>query len=138
MRAAHPELDAANVVNRIIATARPASSTVPDPLYGYGLVGAAAAVRASVPAVTGNPLGSLSEWITVHRRAEGPALESALPAPRPAIGKAIATGFGMLGLVLGGLEAVIPALVVLAGTMTALAALAAAAVVRFVTRPREE
>lgn len=138
VRAAHPELDAANVVNRIIATARPASSTVPDPLYGYGLVDAAAAVRASVPAVTGNPLGSLSEWITVHRRAEASALESALPAPRPAIGRAIATGFGMLGLVLGGLEAVIPALVVLAGTMTALAALAAAAVVRFVTRLREE
>ncbi|MFN4001855.1 S8 family peptidase [Microcella sp.] len=138
VRAAHPELDAANVVNRIIATARPATGTVPDPLYGYGLVDAAAAVRAAVPEVTGNPLGSLGEWIAVHRRAEVPALESALPAPRPAVGKQIATAFGMPGAGLGALASVIPALMVLVGTMTALAALAAAAVLRFVTRPREE
>ncbi|WP_374113551.1 S8 family serine peptidase [Microbacterium sp. zg.B48] len=72
VRAAHPDLDAANVINRIIRTARPVASAraVPDPLYGYGLVDAAAAVSANVPAVTANPMGSLEEWIRLYRRAE--------------------------------------------------------------------
>ncbi|GAB2851440.1 S8 family serine peptidase [Microbacterium insulae] len=72
VRSAHPELDAANVINRIVETARPASgaSAVPDPLYGYGLVDAAAAVSASVPTVAANPMGSLSEWIRIYRRAQ--------------------------------------------------------------------
>jgi membrane-anchored mycosin MYCP len=79
VRAAHPELDAANVINRIIRTARPAAAAteVPDPLYGYGLVDAEAAVTASVPLVSENPMGSLEEWIRLYRRADsGPA-----PAP---------------------------------------------------------
>ena len=61
VRAAHPDLDAANVINRIIRTARPrrrrATPTAPDPLYGYGLVDAAAAVSANVPSVIGEPDG---------------------------------------------------------------------------------
>ena len=76
VRAAHPDLDAANVINRIVSTARPvAGAEQPvDPLYGRGLVDAAAAVRADVPAVTANPMGSLSEWIRLYRRADsGPA-----------------------------------------------------------------
>jgi hypothetical protein len=72
VRAAHPNLDADNVINRIIRTARPAAgaTAVPDPLYGYGLVDAAAAVSADVPTVTTNPMGSLSEWIRLYRRAQ--------------------------------------------------------------------
>jgi hypothetical protein len=72
VRAAHPGLDAENVINRIIRTARPAAAAtaVPDPLYGYGLVDAAAAVSASVPVVSENPMGSLKEWIRVYRRAQ--------------------------------------------------------------------
>ncbi|WP_345803189.1 S8 family serine peptidase [Microbacterium sp. AZCO] len=79
VRAAHPELDAANVINRIIKTARPAAgaTAVPDPLYGYGLVDAAAAVSASVPRVATNPMGSLQDWIRLYRRA------AADPAPQP-------------------------------------------------------
>lgn len=79
VRAAHPELDAANVINRIIKTARPAAgaTAVPDPLYGYGLVDAAAAVTAQVPAVTANPMGSLEDWIRIYRRAESE------PVPEP-------------------------------------------------------
>jgi membrane-anchored mycosin MYCP len=70
VRAAHPDLDADNVIERIIKTARPAGGAkVPDALYGYGLVDAAAAVSASVPAVTENPMGDLREWIRVYRRA---------------------------------------------------------------------
>lgn len=72
VRSAHPELDAANVINRIIRTADPApqATAVPDPLYGYGLVDASAAVSANVPLVTANPMGSLADWIRLYRRAE--------------------------------------------------------------------
>ena len=76
VRSAHPDLDAANVINRIIRTAHPSASAkaTPDPLYGYGLVDAAAAVSATVPSVTENPMGSLKDWIRLYRRADtGPA-----------------------------------------------------------------
>ncbi|MCI9858075.1 S8 family serine peptidase [Microbacterium proteolyticum] len=80
VRAAHPELDADNVLNRLIQTAKPAAgaSTKPDKLYGYGLVDAAGAVSSSpVATVSENPLGSLTEWIRLYRRAD------AEPAPEP-------------------------------------------------------
>ncbi|BDZ38951.1 S8 family peptidase [Microbacterium suwonense] len=74
VRAAHPELDAANVINRLIRTAIrvPEMRGAPDVLYGYGLLDAAAAVTASVPKVSANPMGDLKEWIRVHRRATSP------------------------------------------------------------------
>jgi subtilisin family serine protease len=81
VRAAHPELDAANVINRIVRTARPPAGVtdLPDTLYGYGLVDAGAAVSADVPTVSANPMGDLREWIRVHRRADGE------PAPSPTV-----------------------------------------------------
>jgi len=83
VRAAHPDLDAANVINRIIRTARSAAgaTAVPDPLYGYGLVDAAAAVSATVPAVTANPMGSLTDWIRLYRRAQSDPVPSRPAAP---------------------------------------------------------
>lgn len=71
VRAAHPNLDAANVINRVLSTATPVTNEVPDPLYGFGVVDAYAAVTASVDPVTENPLGSLEEWIVIHRKQEG-------------------------------------------------------------------
>lgn len=92
VRSAHPELDVANVINRIIRTARPAPAATmrPDPLYGYGIVDAAAAVSANVATVTENPMGSLAEWVHLYRRADAepqvnpevPAVEI-LPLPAP-------------------------------------------------------
>jgi subtilisin family serine protease len=85
VRAAHPELDANNVINRIISTATPVD-TVPSPIYGYGKINAYAAVTADVPTVKKNPLGSLAEWITLYRR--GSSTNSAEPwdtsTPTPA------------------------------------------------------
>lgn len=75
--AAHPQLDAANVINRVVATAKDAGAAGADPIYGFGLVDAEAAVTASVPTVTANPMGELSEWITLYRRAD------ATPVPLP-------------------------------------------------------
>jgi type VII secretion-associated serine protease mycosin len=77
VRAAHPELDAANVINRITATAKSPGVAVPSPIYGYGLVDAAAAVTANVPSVTSSPAQELKDWIHLHRRA------AATPTPTP-------------------------------------------------------
>lgn len=83
VRASHPELDADNVINRLIRTARPAGSTVPDNTYGYGLMDAAAAVRDEVAPVTGNPVGDLAEWIRLYRRADGAPAPQATAVPPP-------------------------------------------------------
>lgn len=76
VRAAHPELDAANVINRVVATARDAGPPGADYSYGFGYLDAAAAVSAAVPEVTANPMGDLAEWVRIHRRADA--------TPRPA------------------------------------------------------
>lgn len=78
VRAAHPDLDADNVLNRLIRTAKPAPGAAAgsgqDALYGYGLVDAAAAVSSTaVPTVSSNPLGDLAEWVRLYRRANAPA-----------------------------------------------------------------
>ncbi|WBU39426.1 S8 family serine peptidase [Homoserinibacter sp. YIM 151385] len=70
VRAAHPDLDAANVIQRVISTARDAGPAGPDFTYGHGLVDAGAAVRDEVPAVRANPMGDLAEWVRLYRRAE--------------------------------------------------------------------
>jgi type VII secretion-associated serine protease mycosin len=69
VRAAHPELNAANVIQRVLATAHDAGAPGPDDLYGYGLIDANAAVNGTVAAVTANPLGDLAEWVRINRRA---------------------------------------------------------------------
>ncbi|HEY9497713.1 MAG TPA: S8 family serine peptidase, partial [Terrimesophilobacter sp.] len=78
VRAAHPELDAGNVIHRLTATAKSPGVTVPSPIYGYGLVDAAAAVSAKVPTVTTDPAQELRDWIHLHRRA------ASTPSPSPA------------------------------------------------------
>ena len=77
--AAHPELDAANVINHIIGTAKDAGARGSDPIYGFGLVDAAAAVSTNLPTVTANPMGDLAEWVRVNRRAEAPATPALPP-----------------------------------------------------------
>ena len=86
VRAAHPELDAANVINRVVATARDEGAPGPDPIYGFGLLDAEAAVNATVPAVEANPMGDLAEWIKLYRRAESTPspLPTFVPSPSPA------------------------------------------------------
>ncbi|MEP6481476.1 MAG: S8 family serine peptidase, partial [Rhodoglobus sp.] len=87
--AAHPELDAANVIERVVATARDAGAAGTDPIYGFGLIDAQAAVTATVPPVTANPMGDLADWIKVYRRAAStpspvPSI-SASPSPGPVV-----------------------------------------------------
>lgn len=77
VRAAHPGMDATNVINRIKATATNPGVDVPSPIYGYGLLDADAAVNARVPTVSGSPAQELRDWIHLHRRA------AAGPTPEP-------------------------------------------------------
>lgn len=72
IRSAHPDIKAIDVINRIIKTAIPVPDAIKpqDPLYGYGLVDAAAALSANLPTVSENPMGDLAEWIRVFRRAQ--------------------------------------------------------------------
>lgn len=68
IRSEYPQLSAADVINRIISTAKDGGVAGKDPIYGYGLLDARAALAADVPAVGSNPLGTIADWIRVHRR----------------------------------------------------------------------
>ena len=116
IRSAHPEMSAADVVNRIVSTARDAGAPGTDTIYGHGILDANAAVNAEVASVTANPLGSIAEWIRVHRRvadvspgtADFPAptvpdlpeptvpAAAAPPAESTALPSAVVLGFGGL------------------------------------------
>ncbi|GAA2930538.1 hypothetical protein GCM10010458_11430 [Microbacterium luteolum] len=81
IRSAHPDIKAIDVINRIIKTAMPVADAVKprDPLYGFGLVDAAAAISADIAAVDKNPMGDLAEWIHFFRRAKTE------PQPEPTV-----------------------------------------------------
>lgn len=83
VRAAYPDLDANNVIKRVLATATPVGEPLPSPVYGYGRINAYAAVTATVETVTDNPLGSLAEWVRLNRRAESTARPTAIPTSSP-------------------------------------------------------
>ncbi|MGC4749098.1 type VII secretion-associated serine protease mycosin [Micromonospora sp. DT201] len=56
IRSKYPNLNAANVINRIIRTARDAGPAGRDPQYGFGRLDPVAALTADVPMVSVNPL----------------------------------------------------------------------------------
>ena len=67
IRSLYPEMDAANVVNRVIQSATKDGFENYSSAYGYGLIDAQAALNIELPKVNENPLGSLSEWIRLYR-----------------------------------------------------------------------
>lgn len=71
VRSAYPNMDAANVINRVLLSADRVTDNIPDPIYGYGLVDAYEALTADVPYVSSNPLGSIDDWVVLHRKQEG-------------------------------------------------------------------
>jgi subtilisin family serine protease len=80
--AAHPGITGANAINRVVSTATDAGAKGVDPIYGYGLLNAAAAVNNAVPSVKANPMGDLAAWIHLNRRAEPTATPSTPPTPK--------------------------------------------------------
>lgn len=68
IRSMYPEMDAANVVNRVIQSAIKNGFETYSSSYGYGLIDAEAALKIDLDEVSENPLGSLSEWITLYRQ----------------------------------------------------------------------
>lgn len=85
IRSKYPELSAAQVVNRIVATAQDAGAPGFDTLYGYGILDVDAAVNADISVPGVNRLGSMAEWIQVYRRSEG---GDGTPAPAPEVEEA--------------------------------------------------
>jgi subtilisin family serine protease len=77
--ASHPGITGANAINRVVSTATDAGAKGVDPIYGYGLINAAAAVRNTVPSVKANPMGDLAAWIHLNRRAEPTATPTTPP-----------------------------------------------------------
>jgi membrane-anchored mycosin MYCP len=118
IRSKWPDMTAKQVINRIVATAKDAGAPGKDPLYGFGVLNAEAALKDDVPEVSANPLGTIAEWIRVHRRgnlatpaplptadvpSQVPTLpEATVPAAKPpsqrdsALGAAVVIGFGLL------------------------------------------
>ena len=75
IRAKYPRMNAANVINRLIRTARDNGDPGRDRYFGFGTIQPLAALTADVPTVTENPLGgppAASRTATLH----------AVPPPR--------------------------------------------------------
>jgi type VII secretion-associated serine protease mycosin len=68
IRSLYPELDAANVVNRVIQSAVKVGFEDYSSSYGYGLIDAEKALLIETSSVSSNPLGSLAEWIELYRK----------------------------------------------------------------------
>ncbi|MDG4825018.1 S8 family serine peptidase [Asanoa sp. WMMD1127] len=76
VRAKYPELDAADVVNRLIRTARDTGRKGRDNQYGFGAIDPLAALTRSVPAVDAHPLlaAAPASSAATPRKDEGPAV----------------------------------------------------------------
>lgn len=83
IRSKWPEMSANQVINRIVSTANDAGAPGRDPIYGFGVLSAEAALKGDIPEAKANPLGSISDWIRVHRRGNlaAPAPETTTDVP---------------------------------------------------------
>lgn len=70
IRAEHPYMPAHQVIHRILETAKDTGNAGQDNLYGRGIIDANAALTAEVATADANPMGSIADWITLHRRGE--------------------------------------------------------------------
>ncbi|MCU1434215.1 MAG: peptidase [Pseudarthrobacter sp.] len=88
IRSKWPDMSAKQVINRIVSTAKDAGPAGKDPLYGFGVLNAEAALKDPVAEAAVNPLGSISDWIRVHRRGN---LATPAPVPSSEVASAIPT-----------------------------------------------
>jgi type VII secretion-associated serine protease mycosin len=87
IRAKYPELDAANVINRLIRTATDRGAPGRDSSYGFGTVDAFAALTRSVPLVTQNPLGVATPKPDPNKAPSTPNLADSAPRRRAGCGR---------------------------------------------------
>lgn len=97
IRAKFPQLNAANVINRLLRTATPAGNGRPNESYGWGIVDAHRALTADVPTVKRNPLGSLVPAVAASPQSG----QSEQPTPPSLIGGAHDSGGVSTDLVVG-------------------------------------
>ncbi|MET4589976.1 S8 family serine peptidase [Arthrobacter sp. 754] len=88
IRSKWPDMSAKQVINRIVSTARDSGPAGKDPLYGFGVLSAEGALKDPVPEAAANPLGSISDWIRVHRRGN---LGTPAPLPTDEVASAVPT-----------------------------------------------
>ncbi|WP_083752335.1 S8 family serine peptidase [Saccharothrix sp. ALI-22-I] len=93
VRARYPDMDAGNVVNRLIATATDLLAPGRDNATGFGQVDAVAALTADVPPVASNPLAPPPDTSS----AVPPPSAESLPAPPDDAGSRVLLVFGGLG-----------------------------------------
>jgi type VII secretion-associated serine protease mycosin len=67
IRAEYPDLSAASVIDRLLATATDAGDVGFDTSYGWGIPNPMQALAVDRPAQTVNPLGSLADWVALYR-----------------------------------------------------------------------
>ncbi|WP_368660347.1 S8 family peptidase [Kocuria sp.] len=80
----YPNLSAQGVAHRITASAKDAGAEGRDPLYGYGILDVKAAVTSDVAPMEGDgPLGSMAEWVQIHRRHDATATSTAQASAMP-------------------------------------------------------
>ena len=81
IRSKYPQLDANNVINRVISTATKMTDETYSTQYGYGLIDPQKALTATLPLFDENPLGSLKEWVKLYRKSTDVPAAGKLAAP---------------------------------------------------------
>ncbi|GAA3453704.1 S8 family serine peptidase [Dactylosporangium matsuzakiense] len=108
IRAKYPQLSAANVINRLIRTAKDAGTPGRDGDYGFGVIQPLEALTADIPQVSANPLGGEAPSVPASAGA-GPTAA----APAPASGAGVPTALVIGGAVAAGLLVVLVVVVLL-------------------------
>ncbi|WP_240470778.1 S8 family serine peptidase [Haematomicrobium sanguinis] len=86
IRSKYPDMSAAQVIQQLICGAKDGvgcQSGKPDPIYGYGKLDVYQALTMDAPKVDANPIGSMSEWIRLHRRNDTPPPTDGNATPNP-------------------------------------------------------
>lgn len=84
IKSEYPELSGNQIIQRIIASADDAGESGRDAIYGYGIINPEKAVAADTPSDTqDNPLGSMKEWVAVHRKSQSQESPSAQGTETP-------------------------------------------------------
>jgi subtilisin family serine protease len=96
IKAEHPTIDAANLINRLIKTAVDKGEPGRDKVYGYGIVDAYAAVNASIATVDKNPLGT-----TTPPRAPDADTGKAIGAKKSNVASSLIQIIGVLAFLAG-------------------------------------